>query len=297
MTAQAGSVQLREAYLEVIPTPTVLARLACLPRGAHVGISCSPKSGVAPTLDLVDSIATAYPDRGFRVVPHIAARCVRDISHLKAIVSRLEGAGVRSVFIPGGDRETPFGEYTSSLELLRDLAETGHRFEDIGVAAHPEGHSLVGGRELLDLLLEKQGLASYLVTQMCFDASAISAWLLEIRRAGVALPAWLGLPGVVELPKLLALSLRIGVGQSVRVLKNQKGLLRRLMTGGAYRPDRLLTDLGGCLADPELNIPGFHLFSFNHVKETEAWRTGMISRLEAGQGPGQAKQAIEAVRP
>lgn len=297
MTAQAGGVQLREAYLEVIPTATVLARLECLPRGAHVGISCSPKAGVDPTLDLVDSITRAYPDRGFQVVPHIAARCVRDRSHLKSIVSRLDGAGVSSVFVPGGDRATPIGQYSSSLELLRDLADLGHRFEDVGIAAHPEGHALVGRKELLDLLLEKQGLATYLVTQMCFDAAIISAWLLEIRRAGVALPAWLGLPGVVELPKLLALSLRIGVGQSVRVLKNQKGLLRRLMTGGAYRPDRLLADLGGCLADPELNIPGFHLYSFNHVKETEAWRTGMISRLEAGHGPEQATQAIEAVRP
>ena len=119
---------------------------------------------------------------------------------------------------------------------------------------------------------------------MCFDATSITGWLREMRLAGMVLPAWLGLPGVVELPRLLALSLRIGVGQSVRVLKNQKGLVRRLVTGGAYRPDRLLADLGPQLDDPELNIPGFHLFSFNHVKETEDWRTGMISRL--GDIPG-----------
>lgn len=289
--AQAGALQLKEAYLEVIPTPTVRARLQCLPRDAHIGISCSPKSGVDLTLDLVDSIARAYPDRGYRVVPHIAARCVRDKSHLEAIVARLDGAGVRSVFIPGGDRATSVGEYTSSLELLRDLADIGHGFEDVGIAAHPEGHSLVGKQELLDLLLEKQGLSTYLVTQMCFDARVILDWLKDMRRAGVVLPAWLGLPGVVELPKLMALSLRIGVGQSVRTLRNQKGLVRRLMTGGAYRPDRILEGLAPHLADPALNIPGFHLFSFNHVKETEAWRSGMISRLETG------PQAIEAGAP
>lgn len=284
---ESGVPQLREAYLEVIPTPTILDRLRHLPGGSHIGISCSPKAGVGPTLDLVDSINQAYPEHDFRIVPHVAARVVRDKAHLGKIVVRLDGAGVKSVFMPGGDSARPAGKYESSLELLKDLADIGHRFEDVGIAAHPEGHSLVGRQELVSLLLEKQPLATYLVTQMCFEARVMLQWLGDIRRAGVVLPAWLGLPGVVELPKLLALSLRIGVGQSVRALRNQKGLLRRVMAGGAYRPDRLMEDLVPHLADPDLNIPGFHLYSFNHVKLTEAWRTGMISRLETG------PQAIE----
>lgn len=286
-TTQSGYSQLREAYLEIIPTPTVLNRLGSLPGGSHIGVSCSPKTGVGPTLDLVDSINQTFPDHGFQVVPHVAARVVCNRAHLEKIVARLDDAGVKSVFIPGGDSATPAGKYENSLQLLRDLADIGHRFEDVGIAAHPEGHSMVSRQELLSLLLEKQLLATYLVTQMCFDARVMLSWLSGIRRAGVVLPAWLGLPGVVELPKLLALSLRIGVGQSLRALKNQKGLVRRVMTGGTYRPDGLLDDLVPCLADPELNIPGFHLYSFNHVKETEAWRTGMISRRETN------PQAIE----
>ena len=136
--------------------------------------------------------------------------------------------------------------------------------------------------------MEKQPFATYLVSQMCFDSAVMLDWLRDMRRAGVTLPAWLGLPGVVALPKLLSLSLRIGVGQSVRVLRKQKGLVRRLMAGGAYQPGELFGDLAPDLDDPELNIPGFHLFSFNHVRETESWRTGMISRLQA------APEALQA---
>ena len=141
---------------------------------------------------------------------------------------------------------------------------------------------------LLRHLLEKQPFATYLVSQMCFDPVAMVNWLRNIRQAGVTLPAWLGLPGVVALPKLLSLSLRIGVGQSVRVLRKQKGLVRRLMAGGTYQPGALFGELAPHLDDPVLNIPGFHLFSFNHVKETESWRTGMISRLQA------APEAVQA---
>jgi methylenetetrahydrofolate reductase (NADPH) len=129
------------------------------------------------------------------------------------------------------------------------------------------------------LLIEKQEFASYLVTQMCFDPDALINWLREIRRAGVTLPAWLGLPGVAEIPKLIALSLRIGVGQSVRVLKKQKGLVRKMISARPYQPDDLLAGLQPHLDDPELDIPGFHLFSFNNVEPTERWRVETLERL------------------
>ena len=173
----------------------------------------------------------------------------------------------------------PAGEYDSSLDLLRDIAEIGHRFEDVGIAAHPEGHPLVDDAELLRLLLEKQPLATYLVTQMCFDPEVLVGWLGRIREAGVTLPAWLGLPGVADIPKLISLSLRIGVGQSVRVLKKQKGLVRRMLSARPYQPDELLAGIQRRLDDPGLDIDGFHLFSFNNVEKTEQWRQQTLQRL------------------
>lgn len=222
---QSGTIlagMMDNAYLEVIPTRTIVERLVHLPRHSYLSITCSPVHGIGPTLDMVDELRALPEERQLKLVPHIAARVVRDKSHLREILKRLDGAGVESVFVPGGDAVQPAGDYDCSLRLLRDMTDIGHAFKDVGVAAHPEGHPVVDDAESLRLLSEKQQYANYLVTQMCFDPDVLIKWLQGIRRAGVSLPAWLGLPGVAEIPKLISLSLKIGVGQSVRILNKQR---------------------------------------------------------------------------
>ena len=267
-----------QAYLEVIPTKTIVDRLVHLPQHSYLSITCSPAAGVGPTLDMVDELRALPEERQLKLVPHIAARVVRDKGHLREILARLDEARVDSVFVPGGDAARPAGDYDCSLDLLRDIADIGHRFEDVGVAAHPEGHPMVDDEELLRLLLEKQKYANYLVTQMCFDSDVMINWLRTIRKAGVTLPAWLGLPGVAEIPKLISLSLKIGVGQSVNVLRKQKGLVRKMISAKPYKPDDLLAGLVPYLDDPVLDIPGFHLFSFNNVEKTERWRVETMKK-------------------
>jgi methylenetetrahydrofolate reductase (NADPH) len=268
-----------QAYLEVIPTRTIVDRLIHLPRHSYLSITCSPAHGVGPTLDMVDELRALPEERQLKLVPHVAARVVRDKGHLREILARLDEARVESVFVPGGDSSEPDGDYDCALDLLRDMADIGHDFEDVGVAAHPEGHPLVDDVELLRLLKEKQEYANYLVTQMCFDPDVMISWLRTIRQAGVTLPAWLGLPGVAEIPKLIALSLKIGVGQSVKVLKKQKGLIRKMISTKPYQPDDLLAGLQPYLDDGELDIPGLHLFCFNNVERTERWRVETMAKL------------------
>ena len=270
---------LSQAYMEVFPTRTILDRLVHTPRHSYVSVTCSPVKGLEPTLALTEKLRALPEERHLKLVPHIAARMIRDKSHLREILARLEAAGVVSVFIPGGDAPKPAGEYDSALAVLRDMAEIGHNLEDIGIAAHPEGHPLVDDRELLSLLLQKQQFATYLVTQMCFDPKALIDWLKNIREAGVTLPAWIGLPGVADISKLISLSLRIGVGQSVKMLKKQKGLLRKVISAKPYQPDDLLAGLAPHLDGPGINIPGFHLFSFNEVERTERWRTESLAKF------------------
>jgi len=269
---------MNQAYLEVIPTKTIVDRLVHLPRHSYVSITCSPASGVGPTLDMVDELRALPDERQLKLIPHIAARAVRDKGHLREILARLDGAKVESVFVPGGDAAEPAGEYDCSLDLLRDIADIGHEIEDVGIASHPEGHPLVDDAGLLRLLMEKQEVSTYLVTQMCFDPMVLIKWLKAVRQAGVTLPAWLGLPGVAEIPKLISLSLRIGVGQSVKVLRKQKGLVRKMISARPYQPDDLLGGLLPYLDDQELNIPGFHLFSFNNIEKTERWRVETMNR-------------------
>lgn len=265
-------------YMEIFPSPSIEQRLDVLEPGCYVAVTCSPARGVDVTLDLSEHLLA----RGFRVIPHIAAKMVRDHGHLQEIMRRLGDAGVDSIFVPGGDAPQPLGKYATALQLLRDIADFDHRLQHIGVAAHPEGHPAVDSESLLRELAAKQPYATYLVTQMCFDAAALAAWLRMIRARGITMPAWIGLPGVFDRAALLTASLRIGVGASLRLLRDRSRLIRRLLGPKIYRPDAFLRELAPRLAEPDLGIAGFHLFCFNKVEQSENWRRQFIAELQHG---------------
>ena len=272
----ALSNSVHEAYMEVFPTDSIEAKLDVLEPGSYVAVTCSPSKGVDVTLDMSERIAA----RGFKVVPHVAAKMVKDEAHLHEIMARLDDMPIVSLFVPGGDATKPAGKYLTALDLLRDIAEFEHRFEDIGVAGHPEGHPAVTDEVLLDELLKKQEFSNYIVTQMCFDADLIGNWVHKIRDAGVTLPVWIGLPSVSNRASLMTTSLRIGVGNSLRYLKNHGNIAVQLLKTREYRPDDLLIDLAPYIADPDLDIQGHHIYCFNQVEKAENWRREFLAALE-----------------
>lgn len=265
----------REAYMEIFPTATIESKLDVLEPHSYVAVTCSPSKGVDVTLDMCERLVLS----GFRVVPHVAAKMVRDVAHLREIMARLDDMPIVSIFVPGGDAAKAAGKYSTALELLRDIAEFDHRFTEIGVAAHPEGHPSVSNDVLMEQLLKKQEYANYLVTQMCFDADIIACWIRNIRESGITLPVWLGLPGVSDRRSLLTTSLRIGVGNSLRYLKNHGNIVARLLRSKAYRPDELLLELAPYLADPYFDIRGHHIYCFNQVEKAEQWRHEFLADL------------------
>ncbi len=273
---QALAHAVQHTYMEIFPSPTVEQRLHVLEPNSFVAVTCSPAHGVDVTLDFTERLVR----RGFRVVPHIAAKMVRDHGHLQDIMRRLADLGVEIIFVPGGDAPRPLGPYSTAFQLLRDIAGFDHRLQHIGVASHPEGHPAVDPEILLQELAAKQRYATYQVTQMCFDAAALATWLGMIRSRGITLPAWIGLPGVFDRSALLAASLRIGVGASLRMLRDRGRMVTRLFGPKIYRPDAFLFDLAPQLATPELGIAGFHMYCFNRVEQSESWRRQFIASLQ-----------------
>ena len=265
----------REAYMEIFPTDTIESKLDVLEPGSYVAVTCSPTKGVEETLDMSERLA----ERGFKIVPHVAAKTVRNRAHLREIMARLADMPIISIFVPGGDATEPAGDYATAVELLRDIAEFDHKFAEIGIGGHPEGHPEVDDEELLRHLLMKQDVSNYLVTQMCFDAEAVARWVRDIRERGVELPVWLGLPGVSNIATLIKTSLRIGVGDSVRYLKKNMRNVGKLLGAGAYTPDDLLFDLAPYIADSSYGISGHHLYCFNQVERTEDWRKKFLEGL------------------
>jgi methylenetetrahydrofolate reductase (NADPH) len=213
------------------------------------------------------------------------ARLVSGGAHLEEILRWFDGHGLREVYVIGSDAREPVGPYASALELLGAMSRLEHGVEEVGIGGYPEGHPLIDDRELERVLLDKQPFASYVVTQLCFDADAILGWISDVRRKGLRLPVYVGLPGVVDRKKLLQFSRKVGVGDSARFLRKQAGLLGTLIKPGGYSPDELVERLAHYAGDERYGIAGLHLYTFNQVQSTEEWRQRMLG-LEKFSGTG-----------
>ena len=266
---------LENAYMEIIPIPGIEERLGALQPNSHVAVTCSPTKGVDETIELSEKLIA----QGFQVIPHIAAKCVSGEKHLETIVKRLDALSIESIFVPGGDRPEPIGEFNNAYDLLKALQKSGHNIKNIGIAAHPEGHPDVNEKILMEALEKKKDLADYIVTQMCFDANILGDWLVRINQQGVHLPVWVGLPGAIERGRLLRTSLRIGVGNSLRFLRKKSQVAAELMKSSIYNPDKLVTSISEYKDIADTNLAGYHIFCFNQIEITEKWRTETISKL------------------
>jgi methylenetetrahydrofolate reductase (NADPH) len=264
---------LRSIRYEVIPTNAVEARVVeSVPPEVTITVTASPTKGLGPTLDLTERLAA----RGYRVVPHLSARLVVDDVHLKEIVDRLLRAGVDDVFVPAGDADPPVGRYDGALPLLAELTALGRPFRHVGITGYPESHPAIDDDIVVQAMWDKRAHATYIVSNLCFDAKVLAAWVRRVRRRGVPLPIQLGLAGPVERTKLLTMAGKIGVGESARFLRRHLTWFARL--AASYSPEKLLTRTAAELSTPDAGVAGLHVFTFNQVAETERWRQALLSR-------------------
>jgi methylenetetrahydrofolate reductase (NADPH) len=267
---------LRRARYEVIPLEGVEDEVVeHVPKDVKLTVTASPRKGIDSTLGLSEALAK----RGFQVVPHISARLVVDEAHLADILQRLDALGLREVFVIAGDVSEPAGKFTGASALLSAMAELGHGLEEIGITGYPESHPVISDEDTIQAMYEKAPFATYIVSQICFDTQIIGWWIGVVRKRGVELPIYIGMPGVAQKTKLFRISTKIGLGESARFLRKHGTLFARLFLPGPFSPDRLIEGLGPTLGDPEGKVRGFHIYTFNEVKKTEEWRREAIDRL------------------
>lgn len=259
---------------ELIPLKNAREGASALPTGATVSVTASPAKGIEATVELAAELQAG----GLRAIPHLSARMIRDGAHLAAVLDGVARAGIEKVFVVGGDADEP-GEFLDGLSLLEAMAALGRLPGEIGIPCYPQGHPDIPDERLLEALHAKARFASSMTTQLCFDAPAIAAWLVARRAEGITLPVRIGLPGVAAIPKLLEISARIGVRDAGRFIrKNTRFVGELLASGGLYKPTRLLDQLAPLVADPAADVIGLHVYTFNNVAPTVAWRNEALGR-------------------
>jgi methylenetetrahydrofolate reductase (NADPH) len=266
---------LEQARYEVLPTATTEEKvLAHLPRDRVVTVTASPSKGLEATVDLAERLA----GHGYTTVPHLAARMISGRTELAELCERLTGKGITRVFIPGGDAE-PAGDYPDALSLLEDLTTLGRPFTQVGITGYPESHPTINDDLTVQAMWDKRRHATHVVSNLTFDPAVVRGWIRRMRDRGITMPLLLGVPGPVERTKLLAMATRIGVGESTRFLAKHKGTFARLAAPGGFTGERFLEHCGPALAMPDAFVEGLHVFTFNQIAETEAWRTDLLDRL------------------
>jgi len=265
------------------PSAADIAALSSLKRGTRVYLSAIPNRPV----DEAVSAAVRLRASGLEPVPHVAVRNFASAEALDDFLARLNGeAAVERVLVIAGDR-TECGPFRSAIDAIDSGVLRRRGMRSIGIAGYPDGHPRIGADELSRALSAKVaaaeaiGLSVEIVTQFCFDARTILAYVKQLRAFGFDQPLRIGMAGPTNLTSLMRYASRCGVRASAAALAQRSGLIRQMFAMAT--PDdlvRALAEAGGGRIEP-------HFFSFGGVGETARWACAVAEgriALEGGEG-------------
>lgn len=277
-TASGIAGMLRGFSIEISPrhSETVAMAEDCLDPGTEVFLTWIP--GADP-MQLVKP-AAMLQRVGLFPVPHIGARHLETSAQLERLAARLvDEAGVDRLLIVGGDRAKPAGPYDSSLAVLQTGVFQKMGITRIAVAGFPEGNPNISAAVLEKALEAKlklaarEGLQLSIVTQFCFQADPIIAWLRCLRARGIDVPVRIGLAGPAGLVTLARYAMRCGVGNSLHVLREHPSFARLLTERG---PEPIIRGIVESSEQDEtaglpFRIAGLHFFVFGGFNRTMNW--------------------------
>ncbi|MDB5407907.1 MAG: methylenetetrahydrofolate reductase [Rhodospirillales bacterium] len=247
--------------------------LAAVRPGSDVYISVLASTSPADVL----AIAARLRKAGFNPVPHIAARLIRGHAQLDDFLARASGeAGVQQALLIAGDIAQPLGPFDATLQILETGLFEKHGFRRLGIGGHPEGSPKIAAAVLDEVLVAKDAFAQRsdieftIVTQFCFDAAPILAWVARTRALGIRLPITIGLAGPASIKTLLKFAITCGVGASVKALGSHSTMITRLLSENGPEPIIRATARAIAVGDPA-GIAGFHFFPFGGVERTARW--------------------------
>ncbi|MGH6790676.1 MAG: methylenetetrahydrofolate reductase [Pseudolabrys sp.] len=256
----------REFSLEATrPSAADIASLAgILKRGTQLYLSAVPSQSFEQHVEVAATVRRA----GLEPVAHLPARRFASTAELAGVLARLRGeADLRRVLVVAGDAATA-GPYADTLALIQGGKLRDAGIEEIGIAGYPEGHPTITADKIEAALDQKiaaaraAGLSVHIVSQFSFDPEAIVAWLVRLRKCGIAAPVKVGMAGPTSIPALLRYAKHCGVGVSLKGLMS--GAASSLL--GHVGPDRIVAALEA--ARNEIGEAHPHYFSFGGVAET-----------------------------
>jgi methylenetetrahydrofolate reductase (NADPH) len=247
-----------------------------LPHGTEVFLTWIP--GTNP-MDMVGA-ANQLRHAGMFPVPHIGARHLESSAQLERLAARLAGeADVDRILVIGGDRAQPAGPFDSSLAVMQTGVFQRVGITRMAIAGFPEGNPNINDVTLDEALRAKVnfanniGLELSIVTQFCFTAQPIVAWLQRIRAEGIVSQVRIGLAGPASVATLARYAARCGIGNSLHVLREHPSFAKLLTEKG---PEPIMREIAaqtgaGNNGRLPLGVAGLHFFVFGGFGKTVDW--------------------------
>jgi methylenetetrahydrofolate reductase (NADPH) len=275
-TASPGIIALLRGYsIELNPSDAKSLHAAAdrLDPGTEVSLAWIPRSN---PMDMI-APAASLKRAGHIPVPHVGARHLESAAQLQRLAGRLRDAGVDRILIIGGDRAQPAGPFDSSLAVMQTGVFQRIGITRMAVGGFPEGNPHIP-QKILDEALEQkvslarnEGLRLSIVTQFCFKAEPVMAWVRGVRARGIDVPIRVGLAGPAGLLTLMRYAVRCGIGESLHVLKENPAFAKILVERG---PESIIRGLAASIGEGDsrqLGIAGLHFYIFGGFRKTMDW--------------------------
>jgi len=230
-------------------------------------------------VDFVEMLSTAerLVNEGYNVTPHFPARMIKDKQTLDDWVKKYHNVGVKNSLLIAGNQKKPYGEFYSSIDLIRTEVFDKYSFKNIFVAGHPEGNKDIdpegNDKNIKKSLLWKNEFAKNtdanlsITSQFCFNSETIIKWSEELIKNKIDLPINIGIPGPAKLQTMIKYAISCGVGPSIKILEKRAMDLTKMIL--PYKPEKLLVSLNNYLINnPNSKINSMHFFPLGGIKKT-----------------------------
>lgn len=279
-TMSNTSILMRRLSLEAtLPVKSELDELReILPSTTLIFVSAPPGH---PPLRLVEA-STQIRRAGFEPVPHIAARNYPSREALSNFIERVCGeSGARRALVIAGDVDSPAGPFSSANSIIVTGLLQRHGIREIGISGYPDEHPKLSDgiveRALRDKLSSAKAgdVGVQIVSQFCFNANRIIAWLRTLRESGVAAPVRIGVAGPTSARGLARYALRCGVRNSFNAAL--AGKATQLLA--QVSPEEIVCCLGEVPDLQSLGEVSMHVYSFGGLIRTARWAASHQTRF------------------
>lgn len=276
---QAIQDLMQDFSIEVTPRSWLRDRehLALLPPKTRIFVTFLPQHRLDDTLKTCEAIWA----QGFRPVPHLAARNLRQVDDLKRFYEALQHWQGEALLIAGAAKKAR--AFDSSLSVLQQAQSMEFPWQALYFAGHPEGSpdistaALKEAERKKDEWLQEHRFNGAWVSQLCFSAEALLNWAADLQSRQLQAGVVVGIAGRTHITSLMRFAQQCGIGNSLRFLKQNRSKIWNLFK--RYDPCPLLYTLAQ--ARHEKRFPAFqhiHVYPFGTLRDTALW----LNKIQEG---------------